>query len=92
MAQTKRKEPRDWHKAQIKAALEMRGTNLHLLGPDNGYAETSAYDVFRRPLPRMERIIADILGVEPWDIWPSRYDADNRPLSGLRAVAVKEQR
>ncbi|MDI5816356.1 helix-turn-helix domain-containing protein [Salmonella enterica subsp. enterica serovar Cerro] len=26
-----------------------------------------------KPYPRGERIIADALGVEPRDLWPSRY-------------------
>ena len=91
MAQPKHKEPMDWHGADIKAALEKAGTNLHRLGRENGYAKTSAYDVLRRPMPRIERIIADILGVAPCEIWPSRYDANGRPLTGLRSVKSKNR-
>lgn len=91
MAQTKRKEPLDWHKADVKAALEKAGTNLHQLGQKHGYAKWSMYDVFKKPCPRLERIVAAALGLEPWEIWPSRYDANGRPLTGLYTVKSKNR-
>lgn len=89
MAQPKHKEPQDMHKADIKAALEKAGTNLHRLGQLHGYAKWSAYDVLKKSCPKIERIVADVLGKEPWDIWPSRYDAVGRPVSRLYAVKSK---
>jgi len=35
-----------------------------------------------RPWPHVEAIVADRLGLRPQDIWPSRYDADGKPLKG----------
>lgn len=87
MEQTQLKQPRDWHGADIKAALEKSGTNLHRIGREQGYAPTSAYDVLRRPMPRLERLISNILGLAPQEIWPTRYDGEGRPLAGLRSVA-----
>jgi lambda repressor-like predicted transcriptional regulator len=35
--------------------------------------------VFHRPFPRAERIIADALDCEPWELWPERYGEDHKP-------------
>jgi len=80
MATTVQHPKKDWHPWDIKAALGKKGYSFVRIARENGYARTATNDVLRRPWPRMEGIIADILGVEPWDIWPSRYDDNNEPL------------
>lgn len=65
----------DWDPWDIKAALGKRGYTLARIARENGLAATTPPNVFRVSYPRMERIIADILGVSPADIWPSRYRA-----------------
>ena len=38
-----------------------------------------------KPWPAMEKIIADIIGVHPMEIWPSRYKADGSSVGyGIR--------
>lgn len=64
----------DWHPADIKAALEKRGTSLAAIGRELGYAATSPYDVLRRRWIAMEQAVGAKLGVHPATIWPSRYD------------------
>ena len=88
-----KKIPQDWHPWDIKAALGKRGYSLRKVALDNGYAITSANDALRKQWPNMERIIADIIGVEPWEIWPSRYDENNLPLHryGARTLATKRR-
>ena len=61
----------DWHPAQVKAALEMSGTNLSKLAKEHGYAHIN--EVLNRPWVAAERIVARALGVSPEAIWPSRY-------------------
>ena len=70
----------DWHRADIKAALEKAGWSQRQLSIANGMNPTAISHVFRIPWPRAQAIIADAIGVDPWIIWPSRYDNQNRPI------------
>lgn len=73
-------KPDDWHPWDIKAALGKKGYSLVRLARENGYAKTSPSEALRKPWPAMEELIANTIGVKPWDIWPSRYDQSNQPL------------
>ena len=79
---TKKPASSDWHVADIKAALEKKGWSLSRLAFRHGYCRTAAAMSLYRPWPKMERLIADAIGVSPQDIWPSRYHADGSPKSG----------
>lgn len=65
---------RDWHKADIKAALEKAGTNYSKLAAEHGIASSTLRNALRFPYPKCERIIATAIGLKPEDIWPSRYE------------------
>jgi Ner family transcriptional regulator len=85
------KPRKDWHPADIKAALEKRGWTLARIARDHGYTcVTTPADALRRPYPVMEQIIAGIIGVAPREIWPSRYDRHGQPL-GPRASKRADQ-
>lgn len=65
----------DWHPSDIKAALEKLGWSLRQLGFEHGYTGNNSFsEAFRKPWPKVERIIAEALGLKPEVIWPSRYD------------------
>lgn len=64
---------RDWHVADIKAALEKAGTNFERLARENGIAGATLRNALRFKYPKSERIIAEKIGVQPEEIWPSRY-------------------
>ncbi|MBU2967090.1 helix-turn-helix transcriptional regulator [Amphritea sp. 2_MG-2023] len=65
----------DWHPADIKAAIEKKGTTLAELARQHGYNRpTSFYNALKIRYPKVERIIAAFLEVEPEEIWPSRYE------------------
>lgn len=64
---------RDWHVADIRAALEKCGTNYEKLAKENGIAGSTLRNALRFKYPKAERIIADRIGVTPSEIWPSRY-------------------
>lgn len=84
-ATAKKASREDWHPADIQAALRKAGWSLAQLAVHHGYADKSALrNAVTKPYPKAERIIATALGMSPWDIWPSRYDANglpNRPRS-----------
>ncbi|EBG3747506.1 helix-turn-helix domain-containing protein, partial [Salmonella enterica] len=49
----------DWHRADIKSALEKRGITLRDLSRQAGLSPDSLRNVFTSSWPRAERIIAD---------------------------------
>lgn len=72
--------PKDWHPSDIKAAVEKAGWSLRQLGFHHGYTgDSSLGEVFRRPWPKVEGIIAKTIGRKAQEIWPSRYDAKGHP-------------
>lgn len=84
--QTPHKKPAqktDWHPADVVAALRKAGWSLRKLSAANGYAPTSAKEALHRPWPKVERLIAEAIGVEPETIWPARYDPQTRPRRGV---------
>ena len=72
----------DWHKADIKCALEKRGYTFSRLSRLNGYAATSLQMVVHVPWPKAETLVANVIGVTPQEIWPSRYNDDGTPKRG----------
>ncbi|MGD9861505.1 MAG: helix-turn-helix domain-containing protein [Marinobacterium sp.] len=69
-----RSKVQDWHRQDIAAEIRKRGISVAELARRNGYSNPSTfYNVFKLPYPKVERIVADFLGVEPKEIWPSRY-------------------
>jgi len=46
---------------------------ISALSRANGLAASTLANAFRLPWPKGEKIISGALGLEPKDIWPSRY-------------------
>ncbi len=68
----------DWHRADIVASLRKCGWSLRKLSLHNGYScATTLNNALDRPWPKAEKIIATEIGVDPADIWPSRYQRNN---------------
>lgn len=38
------------------------------------------YNVFLRPYPRMEKLVADAVGLRPEQVFPERYDRNGLPV------------
>jgi len=74
----------DWHRADIKAALEKRGYSLSRLSRLNGYSRSAVKCALDIHWPKMERLIADTIGVPVQEIWPSRYYPDGSRKSDRR--------
>ncbi|MBF0339758.1 MAG: helix-turn-helix domain-containing protein [Magnetococcales bacterium] len=72
---TKLRPPeQDWPRSKIKMHLEDHGWSLSRLSIANGYARgTAAKALETFNIPVMELIIAKTIGVNPEEIWPSRY-------------------
>ncbi len=74
--------PSDWPPEDVQWQLRKRGWTFRKLSIAHGYSPGSIKRVLVQPWPLAERIIAFVLRVEPWTIWPSRYDKDHNPLVG----------
>ena len=70
----------DWHAEDIKSAIRKSGQTCEGLAVQSGYERSAVRVALRRSWPKVEQIIARHLRLSPWDIWPSRYDANGRPL------------
>ncbi len=66
---------REW----IKARLRLAGYTLGDIARQSGLSRTAAQQALWKAYPRMERAIADGLGMAPEEIWPERYDASGAP-------------
>ncbi|PPZ23711.1 DNA-binding protein, partial [Escherichia coli] len=60
----------DWHPADIRAALSKKGTNLRQISRKAGLAPDTLRNALVRPWPKGERLIAQVIGVDPASIWP----------------------
>jgi Ner family transcriptional regulator len=72
---------KDWPWYRIKAAVEAEGQTLADVAFDAGVEPSSIYHVKRWPNPRLQTVIAKIIGVSALEIWPSRYDRQGQPVS-----------
>jgi len=63
----------------IKHNLSLQGLNFNKLAVLYNVHRTCFTGLKNKPSPRFERIIADILQVEPWLLWPDRYDSAHNP-------------
>ncbi len=89
----KKAGPQDWHRADIVAALRKAGWSLRRLATHHGYAApTTLTNALARPWPKGERLIAEAIGIDPAEIWPSRYQDKNttRDRKGHRDSAERK--
>ncbi len=80
---TKKTSHKDWHPAEVVAALRIKGFSLRQLALLNGYGNPNSLSTaLHRPYPLAEALIAEAIGTPATDIWPSRYGADGKPNRG----------
>ncbi|MFS2221303.1 helix-turn-helix domain-containing protein [Pantoea sp. B65] len=72
---------KDWHPADIIAALRKRGTSLAAVSRQAGLSSSTLANALTRPWPKGEWLIAEAITIHPAVIWPSRYyDQDTQEL------------
>ena len=64
---------KDWHPADIIAALHKRGTSMAKPSREAGLASSTLANALNRPWPKGEWLIAIALDMHPSEIWPGRY-------------------
>ena len=70
---SRREIGRDWAWPDVKAALEKAGSSLAQIARESSVDITAITRVKNIHLPKSQKRIADVIGVPPRDIWPSRY-------------------
>ena len=71
-----------WDRESIKAGLRREGYSLARIDRENGRQPGWCSAALVQPMPKAEAAMAEILGVEPQQIWPDRYGPDGRSLRG----------
>lgn len=61
----------------IKFQLRLRGSSLSKLARDLGVTRQAVRNALASRYPRMERVIAAEIGLDPQTIWPERYPPDS---------------
>ncbi|WP_322521191.1 helix-turn-helix domain-containing protein [Guyparkeria halophila] len=67
-------------RAWVKYQIHMQGRSMAAVADEAGVNRQTLYQAFQRTYPRMEKVIADAVGVEPAVLWPERYDEHGLPL------------
>ncbi len=75
---------KDWHRADIVAALHKQGLTLSQLSREQGLAARTLNNAFERSYPKAERLIAESLNMQPEEIWPSRYQDKKVKRSSMK--------
>jgi len=86
----KKASHQDWHPADIVAALRKAGWSLRQLSLHYKLSPGTLKAAIQMPYPNGERLIAAAIGVKPWEIWPSRYDAEGQPNRGRKLRGFKQ--
>jgi len=67
--------------AWIIYQAKLKGRTLAQIAREAGVSRQCIYSVFRRPYPRMEKVVADALGMAVNVLWPERYYANGLPIN-----------
>ena len=84
---TKIKSKGGWHNADIKCAIEKKGWTLSKLSIHLGFARPYLAQALHKKFPKGQQIIADLIGVNPQEIWPERYQDKKAKSQRIRKVS-----
>lgn len=66
-------------RAWVKFQVQLQGRSMAQVAADAGVNRSCLYSAFFKPYPRMERAIAESVGLTAQQLFPERYDADGLP-------------
>lgn len=80
----KKTAEQDWHRADILAELRKKGWSLRSLAIEGKVSYNTLKSALDKPYPKMERLIANAIGVAPEIIWAGRnaerIERNRRPI------------
>ncbi len=71
---------KDWTPEKIKYELDKIGFNYTKVDIRHGLSKNAAHKAARLPHKSGEQAIAEVLGLSPQEIWPSRFHLDGSRL------------
>lgn len=77
---------------RIKAEIRIRAGSLAAFAARHSYDRSAISIALSTPWPAVERLIADLLETQPWELWPERYTADHAPRSRIELLRVAGRR
>lgn len=88
---TKKTSREDWHPADIVAALHKRGYTLRDIAREEGLKDSSTLSkAMVQSYPAGERRLAKYAGVQPQEMFPTRYSDDGTKIPrGIRGARIK---
>lgn len=78
----------DWDRHTITAEIRRKGLTFSGLSRAHGLHNTSIRTALYQSAPKYEVIIAEVIGVAPEEIWPSRYTAEAIAANPYRRAAL----
>lgn len=66
-------------RAWVQYQLLLLGRNLASIAKELGVHRKQPAIALVKPYPKMEKAIADTIGITPQELFPERYDADGLP-------------
>ncbi|HDL1183809.1 TPA: helix-turn-helix domain-containing protein [Mannheimia haemolytica] len=77
----KKTAEQDWHRADILAELRKKGWSIRSLAKAGNVSPNTLKTVLDKPYPKMERLVANAIGVAPEVIWAARFaERNKRPI------------
>lgn len=73
------------HPEEIKAAIRMSAGTVRAFEENNGLKAGAVADAMRKGRPHVERIIANLIGRSPEEIWPERFVRKGRTMRAPKA-------
>lgn len=67
-------------RADIVAAIRNAGYTLKALAEANDLSPAAISVALSKKWPKVERIIANVIGIPPQKIWPPRYPSEGLPI------------
>lgn len=71
----------DTRNAWINFQLSLHGSSLAAIGRELGVGRNAVRSALVKRYPKMERAIAEKIGLAPEIIWPERYQKETGPTS-----------
>ncbi|MGN2428781.1 helix-turn-helix domain-containing protein [Klebsiella electrica] len=82
----------DMHPADIIAQLKKRNLSLAAVSRQAGLSSSTLANTLSRPWPKGEFLIAQALGIDPAEIWPSRYfDREGNPIDRKKLIRDRHE-
>ena len=82
----------DMHPADIIAQLKKRNLSLAAVSRQAGLSSSTLANTLSRPWPKGEFLIAQALGIDPAEIWPSRYfDREGNPIDRKKLIRDRRE-